>query len=87
MKIPFNKPYLFKNAELYVANSLNSLKHSGNQYWNKKCIDYLKEKYQFKEVFLLPSCTAALEMGVMLAGIKPQDEVILPSYTNIKELI
>ena len=45
MKIAFNKPYLFKNAELYVANSLNSLKHSGNQHWNKKCIDYLKEKY------------------------------------------
>ena len=45
MKIAFNKPYLFKNAETYVANSLNSLKHSGNQYWNKKCIEYLKEKY------------------------------------------
>ena len=81
MEIPFNKPYLSKNADSYMLNALTSLNHCGNQKWNKKCIDLLKEKYKFKEVFLLPSCTAALEMGVMLAGIKPGDEVILPSYT------
>jgi dTDP-4-amino-4,6-dideoxygalactose transaminase len=30
---------------------------------------------------LVPSGTAALEMGALLADIKPGDEVILPSYT------
>ena len=41
----------------------------------------MKEKYGFGEVFLTPSCTAALEMGAVLANIGPGDEVILPSYT------
>ena len=81
MKILFNKPYITKNSEKYIMDSLKSLKHCGNHTWNAKCTELLKEKYKFKEVFLVPSCTAALEMGIMLTGIKPGDEVILPSYT------
>ena len=81
MGISFNKPYITKNSEKYLLNSLNSLEHSGNRFWSKKCINLLKERFDFQEVFLVPSCTAALEMGVMLLNIKPGDEVILPSYT------
>tara|TARA_Y100000589_G_scaffold329009_1_gene374478 strand:- start:13610 stop:14764 length:1155 start_codon:yes stop_codon:yes gene_type:complete len=81
MRIDFSKPFITNESEKFLLESLNSLNHSGNNYWNKKCIDYLKEKYHFGEVFLVPSCTAALEMGVMLAGVEPGDEVILPSYT------
>jgi dTDP-4-amino-4,6-dideoxygalactose transaminase len=32
-------------------------------------------------VFLTPSCTAALELAVLAAGIAAGDEVIMPSYT------
>lgn len=46
-----------------------------------RCIKLMKKKYRFGEVFLNPSCTLAMEMGVMLANIGPGDEVILPSYT------
>ena len=81
MRILFNKPYITQNSEKYILDSLKSLKHCGNHSWNAKCIELLKNKYKFKEVFLVPSCTAALEMGIMLTGIKPGDEVILPSYT------
>src|SRR5688572_7748178 len=31
--------------------------------------------------FLTPSCTSALELAVMLSGVGPGDEVILPSFT------
>jgi dTDP-4-amino-4,6-dideoxygalactose transaminase len=41
----------------------------------------MKDKYCFNEIFLTPSCTSAMEMGALLSGIKPGDEVILPSYT------
>ena len=41
----------------------------------------MKEKYGYDSAFLCPSGTAALEMGVVLADLKPGDEVILPSYT------
>jgi dTDP-4-amino-4,6-dideoxygalactose transaminase len=41
----------------------------------------MKERYGFHEVFLVPSGTDALEMGALLADLRPGDEVILPSYT------
>lgn len=81
MSIPFNKPYLLNEAEEYVLEALRSGQHCGNHKWNQKCINLLKERFDFGEVFMVPSGTAALEMGVMLAGIGPGDEVILPSYT------
>ncbi|MBM4229461.1 MAG: dTDP-4-amino-4,6-dideoxygalactose transaminase [Gammaproteobacteria bacterium] len=79
--IPFNKPYLARNTERYVRDALISRQHSGNRQWGLRCVEFLKARYGFQEVFLVPSGTAALEMGVMLAGVGPGDEVILPSYT------
>jgi dTDP-4-amino-4,6-dideoxygalactose transaminase len=79
--IVFNKPYLVPEAEEYVINAIRSGRHCGNYDWNEKCISFMKNKYGFGEVFMVPSGTDALEMGVMLAGITYGDEVILPSYT------
>jgi dTDP-4-amino-4,6-dideoxygalactose transaminase len=61
--------------------ALRSGQHCGNHSWNRKCIELLKQRFGFGEVFMVPSGTAALEMGIMLAGVGPGDEVILPSYT------
>jgi dTDP-4-amino-4,6-dideoxygalactose transaminase len=81
LSIPFNRPYIAANAETYVLEAIRSGKHCGNYEWGQKCINLLKDKYGFGEVFLVPSGTAALEMGIMLSGVGPGDEVILPSYT------
>lgn len=81
MKIPFNISYLVGTESALVQKALKSRSHCGNGEFSKLCIDLIKEKYGFGEVFLTPSCTAALEMGTMLANIGPGDEVILPSYT------
>lgn len=79
--ILFNKPYIPQMGEEYVLDALRSGRHCGNYDWNQKCISFMKKKYGFGEVFMVPSGTDALEMGVMLAGISNGDEVILPSYT------
>lgn len=79
--IPFNVPFLTGDEESYMLDALRSGKHCGNHGWGVKCIQHMKEKYGFHEVFLTPSGTAALEMGAMLGGLEPGDEVILPSYT------
>jgi len=81
MKIPFNIPYLTGNEESYMIEALRSRHHCGNHHFGQKCIELMKEKYGFHEVFLTPSATSALEMGALLTGLKPGDEVILPSYT------
>ena len=81
MIIPFNKVYHTEKEEKYVLRALRSGKHCGNHQFCSKVIHLMKEKHAFNEVFLVPSGTAALEMGAVLADIKPGDEVILPSYT------
>ena len=43
----------------------------------------LKKLYQFNHIHLTNSCTSALEMSALLIDLKPNDEVILPSYTYI----
>ena len=64
-----------------MMQALSSRFHCGNGEFSKRCVQFMKEKYGFGEVFLTPSCTHAMEMGTMLADIDPGDEVILPSYT------
>ena len=81
MRIPFNKVYIAGNEEKYLIDSLYSGAHCGNHSYCSKVINLMKENYSFNEIFLVPSGTAALEMGALLADISPGDEVILPSYT------
>lgn len=80
-KIPFNIPYLTGHEEAYVLQALRSRAHCGNGEFGTRCINLMKQRYGFGEVFLTPSCSAAMEMGVLLAGIGPGNEVVLPSYT------
>ena len=81
MKIPFNKPHITGKEISYMQEALVSGQQAGNKMFANKVIRLMKAKFQYKSIFLTPSCTAALEMGALLADIKPGDEVILPSYT------
>lgn len=58
-------------------------KLSGNGIFTKKCQEYFEKQYGFKKSLLTTSCTDALEMCAILAGIQPGDEVIVPSYTFV----
>lgn len=80
-RIPFNVPNLLGKEETYIRQALDSRFHCGNGEFARRCIELLKKKYSFPEIFLTTSCTTAMEMGVMLADIGPGDEVIVPSYT------
>ena len=80
-KVPFNLPYIAGKEAQYFKTALESLRHCGNQSFGQRCIKLLKTQYGFLEVYLNPSCTAAMEMGALLGDLQPGDEVILPSYT------
>lgn len=81
MKIPFNQVSLDSKQEEYLLQAYRSRKHCGNYDFNNRVIELMKNRFNEAEIFLTPSGTAALEMGALLADIKPGDEVILPSYT------
>ena len=78
--IPFNKPYISGKELAFVEDAM---RHglSGNGKYTKKCLNYFRENYGFKNAYLTHSCTAALEMCALLLDLSPNDEVILPSYT------
>lgn len=81
MRIPFNLPYITGNEISYMSVALASRSHAGNYSFNQRVKELMYQKHELEGVFLTPSCTAALEMGALLAGIKPGDEVIMPSFT------
>ena len=81
--IPFNRPPVIGTEIKYVANAIENGKLSGNGPYGLKCEQWLATKFNSKRVLLTPSCTAALEMGAMLANIEAGDEVILPSFTFV----
>lgn len=81
--IPFNKPYFTGNETIYIEEAVKSGKISGNGIFTQKCQKFFEEKYGFKKALMTTSCTDALEMCAILANIKPNDEVIVPSYTFV----
>ena len=47
----------------------------------RRCEELLEQQLAARRVLLTHSCTAALEMAAMLAGVEAGDEVIMPSFT------
>ena len=79
MSIYFNKPYIKEDMSFLDVMTKST---SGNGYYSKKSIVFLKNKFSFSG-FLTSSCTDALEMSALLCNLEPGDEVILPSYTFV----
>lgn len=83
MKIPFNKPYLTGSELKYINNTKQKGSLAGDGYFTTKCHKWLEANVLVEKALLTHSCTAALEMAALLVNIKPNDEVIMPSYTFV----
>ncbi len=81
--ILFNIPVVIGNEMKYIEEVLRNQKLSGDGEFTKRCNVWFEEKVSCKKVLLTKSCTHALEMSAILAGINEDDEVIIPSYTFI----
>ena len=79
--IPFNVPPLVGNEEKYIHQAICNHKICGDGKFTKKCQSWIEKETGTKKALLTNSGTDALEMAAMLCDIKPDDEVILPSYT------
>lgn len=80
-EIPFSKPFITGNEAKYVAQVIASGSISSDGRFTRSCGQFLKERFGIHEVFMTPSCTAALEMAAMLLDLKDGDEVLMPSFT------
>ena len=81
--IPFNRPFLTGNELRYIEEAHARGHLAGDGLFTRRCHEWLRAETGAASALLTHSCTAALEMAALLAGIAPGDEVIMPSYTFV----
>jgi dTDP-4-amino-4,6-dideoxygalactose transaminase len=81
--LPFNKPYMTGKELWNISEAHHRGQLAGDGAFTRKCHAWLEENSGCVKALLTHSCTAALEMSAILAGVGPGDEVIMPSYTFV----
>ncbi|HEV3230139.1 MAG TPA: dTDP-4-amino-4,6-dideoxygalactose transaminase [Solirubrobacteraceae bacterium] len=82
-EIVFNRPHPTGREFDYIGQAIARGYLSGNGPFSQRCAAWLQERTGSPCALLTTSCSSALEMAVLLSGIGPGDEVIMPSYTFV----
>ena len=83
MNIPFNRPAVVGRELDNIMQAVADRHLSGDGAFTRRCHEWLERETGTAKALLTHSCTGALEMAAMLAGLEPGDEVILPSFTFV----
>ncbi|RME06982.1 MAG: aminotransferase class I/II-fold pyridoxal phosphate-dependent enzyme, partial [Anaerolineae bacterium] len=83
MKIPATRPLLGDDERDALLRALDDRHLVGNGAVSRRVQQQLEKMVGVRHALLTPSCTAALEMAMLVLGIGPGDEVILPSFTFV----
>ena len=81
--IPFQQPCAGGREMEYVAKASAAGSFGSAGPFAARCCRLLEERLDVRKVLLTSSCTAALEIAVLLADLGPGDEVIMPSFTFV----
>ena len=81
--IPFNRPHATGRELDYIREAIERAHLASGGAFSRRCETWLEARVGCRKALLTHSCTAALEMTALLAGIGPGDEVIMPSYTFV----
>jgi dTDP-4-amino-4,6-dideoxygalactose transaminase len=81
--IPFNRPYYVGAEVEHIEAAVRSGWISSGGEYSARCQRLLKERIGSAAALVTHSCTAGLEGAMLLSGVGPGDEVIMPSYTFV----
>ena len=81
--IPFNKPHATGREHGYIQQAIDGGHLSGNGPFDRRCGAWLEQRIGCRRALLTSSGTAALEMAILLTGVGPGDEVVMPSFTFV----
>lgn len=84
--IPFNKPGVTGRELPYLQQALASGHLSGDGAFTRRCHALLESLTGAPKVLLTTSCTHALEMAALLAGLGPGDDVLCPAFTFVSSV-
>ena len=82
-RIPFNRPRIVGAEPAHLRAALSGGRLAGNGDFTRRCAGWLRDRLGSSATFMTPSCSAALEMAIRLAGVRAGDEVIMPSFTFV----
>jgi dTDP-4-amino-4,6-dideoxygalactose transaminase len=83
MKIPFNRPNQVGAEIEHIRDAIRRAKLAGDGHYTAACQAEISRLAGGGCCLLTHSCTAALEMSMLLVDLAPGDEVILPSFTFV----
>jgi dTDP-4-amino-4,6-dideoxygalactose transaminase len=81
----FNRPHATGREFDYIGEAIAHGQLSGDGPFTERCADWLRERTGCARALLTTSCTSALELAALIAGIGPGDEVIMPSFTFVSD--
>ncbi len=79
MAVSFYSRFIPEEEPALLRGALESGLVTGGEY-TRRLQSFFLQRYQVPNLFLMPSCSHALETACRLLELKPGDEVILPSY-------
>ncbi len=79
--IHFNIPPFVGTEFKYMQEAVDNHKICGDGPFTKKCDEWMQQRFGTPKAMLTTSGSSALDMAALLCGVKPGDEVILPSFT------
>jgi len=82
-KIPFNRPVVAGREIEHIREAIEGGQLAGDGRFTQLCEDMIAYWTGAQSAHLTHSCTAALEMAALLLDLKPNDEVIMPSFTFV----
>jgi len=81
MNIPLNKPYWGKREEEAVIWAMRTGTGVGDGGNTRVATEKLKTLIGSRYCYLVTSCTSAMDIALLALGLKPEEEVIVPSFT------
>jgi dTDP-4-amino-4,6-dideoxygalactose transaminase len=81
--VPFNRPYATGREFDYIREAIARAHLASDGQFSRRCEAWLQQTIGCQQALLTHSCTAALEMAALLAGIQPGDEIVMPSFTFV----
>ena len=80
-EVPFHCRAHASREATYVAEALSSNSLCAGDAFSHRCESWLQAHLPVARALLTHSCTNALEITAVLAGLQPGDEVIMPTFT------
>lgn len=81
--IPFSVPHVTGKEQEAIAQVFANGTFQGDGVFTRQCQDWFKDHYGCAAALMTPSCSMALDMAMILSGVGPGDEVLVPDFTFV----